>query len=523
MHRNEDQILALNDNTPLRNKKCLTMLRLKGMYKANLEKIANGVDDLHVEQRSSKANEVIMCNSCNSFVSKRYLFAHRCPFNTKRNVGISLFESANTCYDIDVLHRYRSDNIGKLCANNEYLKIIGRESYSETKVKKRKDITRRTTMNTNRSIARLYIEMMKFEETKDFSIINIFDRTKFHSLELAIEEMSGDSTTEKRGKSDVGYDIKFAAKALKKYFLTKDEAISETITKFIEYFNNCWENLFDKSNQTSKALREIQVSDAAEMFFNSEVKRLNDYINDALNKFRNETVILDKNSFLLLRRLIASKLTLFNGKRGRDPGSLTLSSYGDAEHNVGIDKLALGNISDYKDITLISMFKVAFEFGMENSSKIDILIPAEDCQLIQMLACANNRRNSGVHSQNKYVLASTEQSLEQLACYDDVIYICTSADISLELMNKRNRFKLCAAFGTCFRDDHHIEYACGIRRKRQKYHSIVDSVIEIGEFLMGETSSFRKYICIIDAIMLLLHSFFHPQRATVILEIIEIY
>lgn len=106
-------MLSLRLKSPDKKHEILHSLRLEGMEKANLKKVVDGEQNFHVEQRSSQ-KEFKMCNSCNAFISKRYMYTHRCKKNKLKNVGISFTKEEPNAYDNDVVHRYRLDEVGKI-------------------------------------------------------------------------------------------------------------------------------------------------------------------------------------------------------------------------------------------------------------------------------------------------------------------------------------------------------------------------------------------------------------------------
>ena len=233
-------------------------------------------------------------------------------------------------------------------------------------------------MSSNRGLAKLFIEMEKSNPTKILDVIDIFDRSMFRFLESAIDSLTIDATTKlvADGKRvDIGYDIRFAAKALKKYYIIKDEDVASRVASFIEYLNLCWGDTFGPSELANKIDRAAELRKPTELLPLSEVKQLSDFVSQGLNNFRQSQTILDKSSFVQTNWY----QTYFIQRAARRRAG-TIKRFKDAIDDVWIYKSVLENMSNKRDLQLLKMFKVAFTFGKNNASEMDILIHTEDCK-----------------------------------------------------------------------------------------------------------------------------------------------
>lgn len=503
-HDDEDAINQLGIDSPRHKRKQQDVLRNKGMLLANMKHILKKESTKHVGRRSKQTRHVV-CNSCNAFVSSKYLASHKCPVNTNnRKSGISLETicgEEEDVYDKNVPQRYRTDEAGNLCRNDPMLRIIGRDSYAKSKFKKQKEQEiRKTTMNGNRTIAKLFIVMKKQEAKhgKKINILDMFDRRQYSALERAIDTLTYNENTRKMANGarvEIGYGLKVAAKALKKHFIMKDEERADIISKFIDYLSLCWTDTFGPSEQENNIHRAIELRKPTQLPEKEHVQHLNMFLKAKLDEFQTDEE-LDKHSFIALRRLVGTKLVLLNGRRGSEPGLLTLERLEDALNDVWIDKNALTNVTDIKEIAILKLFKVAFTYGKKNSSEVDLLIPAEDCKYLQALSDPKNRKNAGVNEKNIFVLANTENSLDHATGYNEAAEVCSQAGLDENLTATNNRHRLCTLFGQSYRDDHteqlfanHMGHSVATQKKRYRCPPVIQTIISVGEFLLDANST----------------------------------
>ena len=105
-------------------------------------------------------------------------------------------------------------------------------------------------------------------------------------------------------------------------------------------------------------------------------------------------------TFIKLRNLTLSYLTLLNGRRGNEVGRLQISEWMEASRDEYIDKDRLKTLNPAKQM-LVKKMKVAFLSGKGNKHLVSIFIPIESKNAMKLLCDDGVRQKCGVEPSNR--------------------------------------------------------------------------------------------------------------------------
>ena len=114
----------------------------------------------------------------------------------------------------------------------------------------------------------------------------------------------------------------------------------------------------------------------------------------------------NRNTFVELRDLTVSRLTLFNAIRGGEPASLTLSEWQDAENGAWLDPTRKQKLEEV-EAKLFKDFKITLQAGKGNKL-VSILFPEDCCGPMRKLANPEIRAFAEIHKSNHFMFPCTQ-------------------------------------------------------------------------------------------------------------------
>ena len=121
----------------------------------------------------------------------------------------------------------------------------------------------------------------------------------------------------------------------------------------------------------------------------------------------------DKHRFIKLRKLICTRLTLFNARRGGEPACMLLSDWTDAEKNVWIDPQLVQNVSDPLEKSLLNQFNIFYQSGNGSRRLVPVLIPNDTVEPLRILA--QKREQCDIPESNIFLCPSTGSSKDHVS------------------------------------------------------------------------------------------------------------
>ena len=116
-------------------------------------------------------------------------------------------------------------------------------------------------------------------------------------------------------------------------------------------------------------------------------------------------------TFIPVRDLVVSRLTLFKARRGAGPSRLLTRDWQDAKEGNRIDRQRSRCVESSDESTfLMDTFKVIYQGGKWSSHLVPVLVPPDCVQALNYLEDPNIRKESGVSEQNQFLYPSTRSS-----------------------------------------------------------------------------------------------------------------
>ena len=124
----------------------------------------------------------------------------------------------------------------------------------------------------------------------------------------------------------------------------------------------------------------------ADMPLEKDVKTLRNFVLKEIKSMTEDPyTVWDKHTFIRLRNLIVTRLTLFNARRGGEPARMTLQDWSYAEAGTWIDPQLVEKDDDPLEKSLLNKFKLAYQSGKGSRRLVPILIPNDTVDGIRKL------------------------------------------------------------------------------------------------------------------------------------------
>ena len=308
-----------------------------------------------------------------------------------------------------VLPAFRSEYSCKVL-EDETIITLGLDDYVPLadSIKYKENRTR--TMTYMRTLSTLSTEFQKQSAAagRTTNTVDMFDERNLYILENVVDKLSiVDGTTKHGQKIIFGRSIKSAAQNLYPMFRMKgDFEAAEIIKNFIDCFNQRWKTKYRSSEQISKLNIGRYLRAPGNLPDESEIQRVNAYIAKEIKSISIKQTF-DDSDYCRLRKLVLSKLILFNGKRPNDAAGMTLIQLKDAFSGKW---LHLRKSSDCF---------VAYVEAKNSSGDVDILLPKELAPQLKILCDATVRQRANIDPNCNFLFASTRSS-DHISGYNDL-------------------------------------------------------------------------------------------------------
>ena len=404
-------------------------LKKDGILKANKNIMKMGGEQSSYErERVQKASSAtVLCSKCNGFYAKNFFKRHKTKcIGESADMPSSIPATLLACESVqdefrnEVMSHFITDEIGQVCSSDATILAIGQRLWDgHNKKLDKKSEVKRSVRTDMRRLAGLYI-CFRDEQKIDNAIVTVgnasdmFQRRNFKILETSIKKFTtGEQGLIKPGlKMSLFYLLKSSAKILKATYLVQendDQALE--IDKFVAILDLNHNYIFgdaiygiNKSKQTK--LRKPEV-----MPLEADVKKMRQFSIDTMsNLLGDKYLVWGAHEYISLRDTAASRLTLFNARRGGEPSRLTLTEWEDAESGAWVDQTRVQALEDPIDKLLVNSMKVTYQTGKGNNHLVPVLIPLDTYEAVKKLADPESREQAGVRKENPYLFPSTQDS-----------------------------------------------------------------------------------------------------------------
>ena len=173
---------------------------------------------------------------------------------------------------------------------------------------------------------------------------------------------------------------------------------------FIICFRHEERSLFGHARTIIKERREKFLRKPENMPTQDEVGRVHAYIDEKIARLTDSYAFWSSSDFLLLRDLLITQITIFNGRRGGEPARLLIHQWEEA-HN---DEWLMCETEQERQY--IRGMKIAYQRGKGGHS-VPVIILDHVVRALEKFVSEEARRNAGVHVQNPYVFPATGNSM----------------------------------------------------------------------------------------------------------------
>ena len=191
-------------------------------------------------------------------------------------------------------------------------------------------------MSDMRRAATLFLEFKKVKGNQELSqpinAVEMLSRRNFNDLQEAIENMT--SSEEKNGnpknklKSGLKIALLYLLKKIAKvvqgnYLIEGNDAKAEEVEKFVHVLNHNRDFVFGDAIYLLNKSRQVNLRKPDQLPLESDVKKLRDFTITKMKEMLDDNFLFwSPNEYVQLRDLAASRITLFNARRGGEPARL---------------------------------------------------------------------------------------------------------------------------------------------------------------------------------------------------------
>ena len=310
--------------------KILQSFRKRSLQFQNEVALKEGSLLIRTERGEKPVSAVVQCNGCAKFLTKDSFRRHSCPGKTKTEAGLyfSIDEDHEAFMLTKLFERMREDTIGNFCRSEPIVKRLGIAHYMQAHGSQHKEQEiNEVARNRMREIARLFFCFKDICQKKGYEpkLEDMFHSLHIQHLQSAIIQLTTatDKSVVRHGQRvHFGNLMKGAIEDLAQYFNFSGELEKEEqILKFKHGFSYVAKSVIAKSEKIMKkerltirtAPKSLQKDEDVHNFHIYCKRKIKDTISSKLNS---------KHDYYTLRKLICSRLTIFNGRRGGEVSRL---------------------------------------------------------------------------------------------------------------------------------------------------------------------------------------------------------
>lgn len=187
-HKDETEVIEAMKQPSKERDWIFDTLKKQGILKSNTKDKA-----ILMRERAQGSHEIVMCAGCKGFYSRRRVHEHKkkCTSEHALSTGIVKFYSvapnASEEIRINILDRFRNDDVGNLCRSDKAIVLLGTKLWAKSSKKERKVIM---IMNDLRILGNLILKTR--QKTIDFTFTgeDVVRRCNFETISQTISEMS---------------------------------------------------------------------------------------------------------------------------------------------------------------------------------------------------------------------------------------------------------------------------------------------------------------------------------------------
>ena len=243
-------------------------------------------------------------------------------------------------FENNILRRFRNDEPGDICRTNRIIQHVGYRHYCLRKSQTSKVVAvRKSVMQEMRELARLLIKFREIARDRKAWSANsawrkCLSRVHLPILRQAITELAAaDSEKDKDDqKIGMGNILTRTIKSMKGMYAEamEDEKAAE-LNRFHEAYKFRAHELFASARYRAVAQSTNKARRPASLPEEVHLQKLKSFIAAEIARITTGRRV-EVEEYVVLRSLVVSRLTLFNGRRGEEPARMLLSEWDDAKN-----------------------------------------------------------------------------------------------------------------------------------------------------------------------------------------------
>jgi len=362
-HNSEPKVSNVLKMSKKDQTKHFEQFRRIGIEEYNKEQIRNNPTNpvLQGERALRKTKEYVKCSNCTFIGSRKFFYVHKKKCSKEKDVlamALPMINESLTAnnrfltkeFQARIIAKFRSDVIGNLCKTDEMILMIGSKLFNKLKVRKEKCASvDRSVRADMRALAKLY-EIFKdldgIEVTYN-NLVDIFKSINFDHTCDAIEQSSIDENNviQPGARSNLFYLLKKAGKYLQLHAYTRsNKTMADDVTHFLVCLNASEGDICSGARYILEQTRQNKNRRPSSLPLEEDIQKLNNYMVVRMNELLSPYHIWTKSSFIELRNIVCSRLTIINGRRGGELGRMLLSEWKEAEKDGYIDQQRLEDL-----------------------------------------------------------------------------------------------------------------------------------------------------------------------------------
>ena len=451
-HKTETLIQqAVNAPTRKEHNQIFKELRREGMFKYNVKESGCRSPKFQRERCFGiNDNDGVVCSKCRGMFSRKYFWQHKRACGTESvaaPVGLDIHTFGNADASLSegfkttILSRFLEDEVGNFIRSNETIKMIGQRLYDRAQSKQdKKSEVKKSVMMDLRRLSTLYLIFLRITSSTagvEQTFLDMLMRKNFNDFEQAVREYtagSGENQMKSGLKLSIYYLIKKVSKIVKASFLVKEEdTMASEIDNFIAVLSLNYHHVFGDALYYLNRKRQVKLRRPEQLPQERDVQKLREHTLQRIETLVNDSFVQwNAHEYSELRDLVASRLTLFNARRGNEPARLRVSDWKDACMGVWVDPTRL-KVHDEIEQSMLRDTKLMYQTGKGNH--LVPVIVLQDCiAALNILCDPNIRHDSTVHHGNDYIFPSTGLSSEHLSGWHAIQRICVAAEVPPKLI-----------------------------------------------------------------------------------------
>jgi hypothetical protein len=435
-------------------------LRKEGSFEYNKTVMQKrGDDKSFMKMKSSKTEcPTVMCNACKGFYALTSFYKHKsnCMEGVSQGIKSKTVQSMISFHGptndnefvLNVLNRLRTDEIGIKCREDWVILEVGHRKFLDKKHdQSKKDETSKNIRGDMRLLARLAIE---FHHLTGLKTEEMFVRDNFPNLEKAITNVAEQNLPK---LTHGNYGTKLAIRWLIRrvievlegvYSIRKEDHKADELTRLIKAMKLRWPGLFSSAQFRSISRRNDDLRLPENFLNGNDVETLINHTSDSIIQELDsiDGTVVDKKTYIRLRNLAVTCLTLENGRRGDEPSRLLIQQWRDGKAGRWIDSTEAESLDAFDKEQLTENFLV-YQQGKGNKM-VPNLVPKYCAKALDILANMDNRKMMRIPPNNNFLFTSGKSNLHSSG-WHAVHQVGTEAGVS-HINATKNRHHLSEEF-----------------------------------------------------------------------------